>query len=240
MGMTEFMERFSIDGNEILSGISLGVGKFKNVLKSNESEITIKIYNGTKNPETLIYSQIVKTASFAQDAMNFIGFNENVVPDDIFYVGFELSNIQPLDSFVVYQSLRTSDDINTFYFKQNGNWYNFKDANSTGKSMANIFELVACNIDDFSIDTPLVDNPHDILVFPNPANSAVTLEAGQDILENQIAVFNLLGQKIEVKITRINERKVEINLTGNVPGVYIVRFDTGREILSQKISFVPW
>ncbi len=240
VGMTEFMERFSINGNEILSGVSFGVGKFNTVLKSNESEITIKVYNGSKNPETLIYSQVVKTSVFAQDAMNFVGFTENVVPGDVFFVGFELTNIQSLDSFVVYQSLRQASETNFFYFKQNGTWYNFKEANPTQKSMTNVFELVACNIDDFSTDTPLVDNPLDILVFPNPSNATVTVEAGQDIFNNQIKIFNSLGQEIDVNIHRINQRKVNVDLTGNVPGVYFVRFDSGTDIISRKISFVPW
>jgi lysyl endopeptidase len=240
LGTTEIMERFSIKGNEILSGVSLGVGKFKNKVTSSSSEIRIKVYNGNQKPEKLIYSQVVKTANFAQDAMNFIGFSENVKPDDIFFVGFELSNIQPLDSFAVYQSLRPASDVNSFYFKQNNVWYNFKEANPDQIAMSNIFELVACNIDDLNTDTPLVNNPHDILVFPNPSSSRVTVEAGQDISENQIAVFNLLGQKTEVKISRINQRKVDIDLSGNVPGVYFVRFDTGQDIISRKISFVPW
>ncbi|MCA1760322.1 MAG: T9SS type A sorting domain-containing protein, partial [Bacteroidales bacterium] len=240
VAITEIMERFSIEGNEILSGISLGVGKFKKVLKSNESEITIKVYNGNSKPEKLIYSQVVKTANFAQDAMNFIGFTEDVKPDEIFFVGFELSNIQALDSFVVYQSLRPANAINTFYFKQNNLWYDFKESNTAKQSMANIIELVACNIDDFSTDTPLVDKPMNIFVFPNPSNSKFTLEAGQDISENQIAVFNLLGQKVEIKISKIESRKIDIDLTGNVPGVYFIRFNSELGIVSHKISFVPW
>jgi hypothetical protein len=163
-----------------------------------------------------------------------------VFPDDIFFVGFELSNVQPQDSFVVYQSLRQASETNFFYFKQNGTWYNFKDANPTGKSMANVFELVACNIDDFNTDTPLVDNPLEIVVFPNPSNSKFTVEAGQDILSNRIKVFNLLGQEIDVNVIRISQRKVNVDLTGNVPGVYFIRFDTGEGIVTGKISFVPW
>jgi lysyl endopeptidase len=240
LGITEIMERFSIEGNEILSGVSLGVGKFKNKVSNINSSITIKVYNGSQKPEDLIYTQVLNTYGLAQDAMNFVKFSEDIKPSDIFFVGFELSNIQPLDSFAVYQSLRTANELNTFYFKQNGSWYNFKEANPEGKTMANIFELVACNIDDFNTDTPLVDNPKDILVFPNPSNSRVTVEAGQDILYDQLAVFNLLGQRIEVNFSRLNQRKVEIDLTGNVPGVYFVRFDTGEEIISRKISFVPW
>ena len=62
IGISEIMEHFSIDGNETLSGISLGVAKFKNKVTSNNSEITIKVYNGTQKPEQLIYSKVVKTS----------------------------------------------------------------------------------------------------------------------------------------------------------------------------------
>jgi hypothetical protein len=240
IGITEFMERFSIEANEILSGVSLGVGKFKSKVTSNNSEITLKVYNGTQKPEQMIYSKVVKTSELAQDAMNFIGFSEDVKPGNIFFVGFELTNIQPLDSFAVYQSLRATGSENSFYLKQNGMWYNFVDSNPAKKAMANIFELVACNIDDLGTDTPMVDNPQDILVYPNPSRSTFRIEAGRDIPDSQIIVFNLLGQKTEIKVTRIDSRKVDIDLTGNVPGVYFVRFDTGEEIISRKISFVPW
>ncbi len=240
LGITEFMERYSLNGNEILSGVSFGVGKFSKALKSAESEIKIKVYKGNNLPEELIYSKNVKTSGFAEDAMNFVGFSENVKPGKTFFVGFELSNVQPLDSFVVYQSLRNSGFANSFYFKQNNKWYNFKDANSNGKSMANIFEIIACNIDNFNTDTPLVDNPQEILIFPNPSNSVFTVAAGQDFTENQVEVFNLLGQKIIAKTERISGTKVKLDLSGNIPGVYFVRMVLGKEIVSQKISYVPW
>ena len=47
-GITEFVERFSVPGDETLDGISFGVGKL--VLKSGaESEITVKVYNGNRD-----------------------------------------------------------------------------------------------------------------------------------------------------------------------------------------------
>ncbi len=238
LGITEIMEHFSIKGNEILSGISLGMAKFKSIHKSSESEILIKVYTGDAFPEELIYSQVQKTAGLAEDAMNFIGFHEPVEPKADFFIGFELKNIQPLDSFVVYQSVRASTDANKFYYLKNDKWFDFKE--ETGKSMANIFEIVACNIDDLDTDTPIVDNPLDIIVFPNPANSKVTIESGQEIHESKINVFNILGQEILTKNIQINDRKVEIDFTGNIPGVYFVRFETGENVVSRKISFVPW
>ena len=141
VGITEFMERFSIYGNEQLSGVSIGVGKIIDSPGGVDSEITIKVYNGNELPETLIYLDKVKIKDLAEDAMNFIGFNEIVEPSESFFVGFELSNMQPLDSFVVYQSLRPAYDENFFYFKKDGLWLDFKDSNPADNAMSNVFEL---------------------------------------------------------------------------------------------------
>jgi hypothetical protein len=106
--------------------------------------------------------------------------------------------------------------------------------------MSNIFEIVACNIDNYTTDTPLVDGPLEVLIFPNPSNSDFTLEAGQDISENQVSVFNMLGQKTEVRIGQLGPRKLNLDLAGNVPGVYFVTLNTGKEVISRKVSYVPW
>ncbi len=239
-GVTEFAEQFSIYGNEQLAGVSLGVGLLKKANNQTTSTITIKVYNGSALPETEIYSKKVLIKDLVEDAMNFIGFDEIVEPADTFFVGFELSDMQPLDSFVVYQSLRAPNTENFFYFKQNDSWQNYKEFSKGYNSIANVFELVACNIDDTPSDTPIVDNPMEIFVFPNPAHSVVTVAAGQDILVENISVINLIGQKVPVKISKIHERKAEIDLAGNVPGVYFIRFNNGENVVSKKVSFVPW
>ena len=240
LGITEIMERFSVPGNEQLAGVSLGVGLLEANGFSNQSEITIKVYNGNSKPEELIYSQAVKIKGMAVDAMNFIGFNETVIPSDTFFIGFELSGIQATDSFAVYQSLRYSYEENNCWLKKNGEWYSFNDINPSEKSMTNIFELIACNIDDFSTDTPLVDNPKDILIYPNPTANSFIIEAGQSMQNNSISVFNLLGQELEVNIERVNSRKARVDMSGNIPGVYLVRFKRTDGFITRKVSYVPW
>ncbi len=240
VGITEVMERFAVPGNEHLAGVSFGIGRLKTTGVTNQSEITIKVYNGNSKPEELIYSQKVKIQGLAEDAMNFFGFSETVIPADTFFVGFELSSIQPTDSFAVYQSIRPSYEQDNFWLKKSGEWYEFKDANPSGKCMSNIFELVACNIDDFSSDTPLVNNPKEIILYPNPVNSTFVLEAGQNIPDKSISVYNLIGQEIEVRVDRISSRKARINMNGNIPGVYLVRFKSNDGFITRKISFVPW
>jgi hypothetical protein len=239
-GITEFVEQFSIFGNEQLDGVSLGVGMLKKANHSTASEITIKVYNGGELPETLIYSKKVLIRDLYEDAMNYIGFDAVVEPSDTFYVGFELSNMEALDTFAVYQSLRAANTDNFFYYKHQGNWRNYEDEMSGYSSMANVFELVACNVSDTPSDTPIVDNPMEVFIYPNPVRAVVTMEAGQNIDEENISVVNLIGQNISCKLLRINERKVEIDMTGNVPGVYFVRFNNGSSFVSKKVSFVPW
>ena len=242
LGVTEFVERFSGNGNEDLQGVSLGVGKIVDAA-AIDSKITVKVYNGNSLPESMIYSQVVNVNDLVEDAMNFIGFSETVQPDETFFVGFELSNVQSKDTFVVYQSLRESDKENYFYFKEDGDWFDFSEVNSGQNSMVNVFELVACNIDDDTsepIDSFLVDNPLQTLVYPNPVSDIFTLEAGQDIEVDNISVFNLIGKTVRFQLKNEEQRKVQIDLSGNVPGVYFVRYNNGTGFVTKKVSYVPW
>ena len=218
----------------------MGVGKVVDDIGLGGSEIKVKIYNGTEFPETEIYSEIVKINTLVNDAMNFIGFSQVVEPADTFFVGFELSSVQQQDTFAVYQSIRQASKENYFYFKQDKQWFNFKESNSNNYSISNVFELIACNVDENIVDTPLVNNPLEILVYPNPTNAAFTLESGQQVFSENISVFNLLGKSVAVKMENTSLKKVLIDLSGNVPGVYFVRFNNGENYVTKKVSFVPW
>jgi lysyl endopeptidase len=239
VGITEFTERFSILGNEKLQGVALGIGMVETSVGVSESEIKINVYNGEGQPETLIYSETVKIKSFVPDAMNFIGFSGEVFPADTFFLGFELSNLQPTDSFVVYQSLREPGNKNFFWFRQNGFWYDFKPSNADNYSMANVFELIACNSDALVNDTPLVRKPLEALIYPNPARSFFTFEAGQEIVPADITVYNLIGQVVNARLFNHWERKIQIDLSGNIPGVYFVRLKTPEGMVSKKVTYIP-
>ena len=241
LGITEFVERFSGTGNEELYGVSMGVGKIVDAAFA-DSKITVKVYNGASFPETQIYSQSVSIADLAKDAMNFIGFTQPVQPEENFFVGFELSQMQPQDTFVVYQSLRQPDKENNFFFKSVNQWLDFNQASNGLNSMTNVFELVECNVNSYEEpeDTFLVEDPLQILVYPNPASGIFTLEAGQDISVDKISVFNLIGKSVRFQLINKEQRKVKIDLSGNVPGVYFVRYNNGIGFVTKKVSYVPW
>lgn len=239
VGITEFTERFSIPGNEQLTAVSIGVGKVDDAIDGQDSEIKLKIYNGGDLPEELVYTETLKIKNLVEDAMNRITLSEPVLTADTFFVGFELSNILPLDSFVVLQSVRDPGSSNHFFFLQDGNWLNFEESNIENYAITNVFELLACNITKNATDSPQVKNTLQILIYPNPTNSVLTLDAGKPIAVKDISVYNLLGKKVRFAYSQQEEKKLQLNLSGNEPGIYIVRFDTGEGFVTKKISLVP-
>lgn len=239
VGITEFVEQFSIYGNEQLAGISLGVGKIHKSVSGTNSAITVKVYNGGNIPEEEIYSKNILIRELVDDAMNFIGFDEIVEPNDTFLIGFDISNVQAQDSFVVYQSLRSANLDNHFCYKQDGVWQNFGEVNQGFNSMVNVFELVACNIED-SINEIPNDRYPDLNVYPNPTSNLLTLIAKSEIAFETVSVLNLIGQKVDAGITKVSSNQLEINLVGNAPGVYFIRLETSNGLVAKKISFVPW
>ncbi|MDX8340089.1 T9SS type A sorting domain-containing protein [Draconibacterium sp. IB214405] len=238
VGIEEIVERFAIDGNEILDGISFGVGKL--ITGNNNSSITVKVYNGNSFPEDLIYSKSVTIDNWAEDAMNFVGFDEMVQPADTFFVGFELSDIQPADTFAIYQSLREFTGAeNHCYLLQDGTWKSFSELNPQDYAMVNVMELVACNY-RLNTDTQVVDQPENVMVYPNPTAGELTLESDKTIDPKSIKVFNLIGQEMQISVSYTNTYHTKINLLGKTPGVYFVRFSYGDSFVTRKISFVPW
>ncbi len=237
-GITEIMERFTISGNEKLAGVSFGVGMVKSNPLDGPSEITLKVYNGNSEPEELIYSQTMAIGDMVEDAMNYIAFSDEVAPADTFFVGFELSGMQPADSFAVYQSVRPDYTTNACWIRLDGNWKSFTDASDTNTGLTNIFELVACNLDDFSADTQQVNN-NELLLYPNPVSSSFTLITGQAITQNSVFMYDLLGRQVKFTMHKINSQKAVINLSGNISGVYFLQFRHKKGTVTKKISYVP-
>ena len=238
VGIDEIVERFAINGDEILDGVSFGVGKL--VTGNNNSRITVKVYNGNSSPEELIYSKTVTIDNWAEDAMNFVGFDQMVQPADTFFVGFELSDIQTADTLAIYQSLREdAGSENHCYLLQDGNWQSFSELNPQNYAMVNVMELVACNY-RLTTDTPIVDQPENVLIYPNPTAKALTIESDKEIDPRSIVVYNLIGQQMQTTVSHSDTYHAKISLLGKTPGVYFVRFSYGDSFVTRKISFVPW
>ena len=91
-------------------------------------------------------------------------------------------------------------------------------------------------IDDLAVDYATEidesDNSNEVLVFPNPANSAVQIQ-GDQIIE-KIDVYNLLGQKLSSQ--NFNTRYATLDVNELSTGMYIIKIATEKGELTKKIN----
>jgi hypothetical protein len=78
------------------------------------------------------------------------------------------------------------------------------------------------------------------LVYPNPSGEIFTFEAGQNIDPKNLRVFNLIGQEVKVNFFQVTDRKIRIDLSGNNPGIYFIKFITSKVTIVKKVSYIPW
>ena len=64
------------------------------------------------------------------------------------------------------------------------------------------------------------------MIYPNPASNQITIKGEFDTNEN-VTIFNLLGQK--VLESAINSNEETINISKLATGVYTIYFNTSKE-----------
>jgi len=86
---------------------------------------------------------------------------------------------------------------------------------------------------DISLEIDPLLNPK-INIYPNPSKGKFYIELGNTFNANaKIEVFNMVGMKVYQ--TRARESKTALDLSSMKQGVYYVRVDDGKNVLTQKI-----
>jgi len=237
-GITEVAEMFTIPGKEKLFGVSVGLGRKYQRVNNNFSYLTVKVYNVINKTATLLATRdTVYLKNLTQDAMNMIKFNNAIEPADTFLVAFNLEHVIAVDSIAIYHALRATGKNNSFLVKRNGTFTPFV-AEYQKNASALALEVIACNIGNNGNDTLVDDKTSQIVVFPNPTHSKVRIQSKFDVSEKQVAVFNILGQEIRCNIVKVSPRTFDIGLSGNKPGIYLLRVRHGNESILKKIILV--
>ena len=79
----------------------------------------------------------------------------------------------------------------------------------------------------------------DFELFPNPTDEKVNLVLGENLASVQsIAVYNLLGEKVlSHSVSRLSQNEtLSLDLSELAPGLYFIKLNTERGVLSKKVS----
>lgn len=241
-GFTEFAEQFKFAKNCEISGISLGISKFRiNPLYTN-SYIDVQVYQGVDKPEKLIYSEKFNINKFYNDAMNYLSFASKVKTTGNFFVSYDISKMNEGDSLVVYMANRKSDVTNSFYLKNKDGWSTYNSQNMYGNGSALLVELIACNIDDTTSVGTLKSSITETRFYPNPIseNSILNIETADPIdCPEEIAVYDLLGKKQNISFTQSGLNKMELNFAGKRAGIYFIHLKSGGKSIIGKVAYLP-
>jgi len=78
---------------------------------------------------------------------------------------------------------------------------------------------------------------HSLMVFPNPSRGIFHISVSEINPYQKLNVFNALGESIFNLETK-NQESLDIDLSGQVPGIYLLRFESGNQYQTARICLV--
>jgi hypothetical protein len=103
-----------------------------------------------------------------------------------------------------------------------------------GNNTSNIeFSMVYCLDRNLSVTTPSSSHPIPLTVFPNPANSMVTINFDTGTGSKSVSIFSSSGQLISSTITRLGVLTIDVSALP--PGAYIVKVADENENEGRKL-----
>ena len=90
------------------------------------------------------------------------------------------------------------------------------------------------NVIGTQLETEEVNRNSDVAVFPNPSNGQFTIQTGN--AENTLVdIYNIIGKKI-FSANPTQQKTIEINLSGQPKGIYIVKIENSGKTTVKKLT----
>ncbi len=82
-----------------------------------------------------------------------------------------------------------------------------------------------------------IDNPEDLLLYPNPARNQITIENKNGLKLLNITAYNLLGQVVYNRKAESND-KHQMTISGIAPGMYTLKIETDKGFAIRKFEIL--
>lgn len=224
MQITDVAERY----DELASGKVYGVFLMpgENVV-NGDGRVNVKIWSGIERPKVLMAEKKGVVIQGSANKEVLVLFDKPVVVSGPFYVGYEIDQSLPIDSFAVYQADISEGDNSLFLNDPVLGWqaYNVLSGNEPAILWADpvVGEVV------FTDSTNYEPVSSDFIISPNPVSTTINLYYPHDG-EGIVSVFDLSGRKLLNRYVGIFNNKGIIELEAPLmPGVYFLQMEIGGE-----------
>jgi lysyl endopeptidase len=233
-GSIQYAEHYFRNGSKYIYGINLNVAKAAD--QNPESSIIFKIWEGDEYPQQELFRKEVYTFEMFPGTENFIRFDTLILVDRHFFVGYEISYEQPIDTFALFAAFHSSPDSTNSAIRQiNGSWQPLFDGITELNSSLAIYPLV---LDYYPPPESEYGNfPFgDITLYPNPTyqNTQVLFKTKIEG-ELSIIVYDLLGKKISESKVISPEPNFQFESETLPEGMFLLKFEYPGNIYVRKL-----
>jgi hypothetical protein len=240
--INEYADRYANSTFDYITGLVVPIHTAHSSI--NSAKIRFKVWEGDTIPTNIIGYKDVYLSNLAPNAYQIVNFDQEINVPGTFFVGYGITYYQtdnylgPDNASIFMAGDRGPSAPSTMFLRYNNIWFPTKDlglVNNMHSSLA--IEVIACRytgIDD------QVNWLTSIRLFPNPSNGAVNL-----VCENLtqkvdlIRIYTITGQTIEVPVERIGINHLQIDMSSQDAGIYLIRFILGDEVIVKKLTLLP-
>lgn len=224
-------ERFGELASGDLYGVYLMSGKD---YVSDDGKIDVKIWSGIEAPQTLVAEKEGVVIDGSRNRELLVMLDQPLSVSGPFFVGYEVNQATPVDSFGVYQMALTEEE-NSFFVKNSGNdWeeYPVISGNSSSALWIDVLVGEVMMTDSNAIEAP-VDN---FLLSPNPASEYVNLFCPEDG-NGIVTLYDLNGRTHLARKVTVFNNIAHLKFTRKPsPGVYLLQLEiNGKKVVKKLI-----
>ncbi len=217
-GWQEFAEHFTNTKEAVIHTIGLGISEAAATGVSGSA--TVKIYRSdTGKPGIELCSKSVLIDDLYPGAVNFIDLNEPVTVFDDYFVSFSVENNQD-NQVALYYSNDANINSESYKIKDSGGeWHDAPTLIGGDFKGTLLMEVHACQI---SSEPEIPDFKELFRISPNPATTLANIQVNRVNVE-KIAVYDLLGNLMNVSVGFVDAQNYAINISGLRRGIYVVK-----------------
>jgi lysyl endopeptidase len=231
MNITEIAEKISGYDKAVINGIAIGISHF--VALTDKPEITVRIYSGDTIPNFAVKQFKFPLKNLTSEAMNFLNFSEPLEVEGNFFISIVIPEV---DSLSIYQSeFRTFGLQGSMIVKHNGVWKQISSLNKEPNGGASLLvQVMVCDASfPQTVDTTLKENTV-FKAFPNPASDYLIVEFKRRVPSYEYSIFDMAG-KMLISDCFQNRMYGEIDVSGLLPGIYLIRVNDGEFSETKRI-----
>lgn len=241
LGYTEFAEEFQATESTPLAGVFIASPITNDV---SDKKIRIKVYDDNNGPGALLHEQALSYSfryyengnfyeierDMRHHLENYLKFSTPVNVSGKFYIAYQEENNIPSDFSALNAEPRKAGSglESTAWIKNATGWVR---SSENMENPINTSLLISPYVIGDGLP-PIVPDKFDLKVYMD-GNKDLIIDSTRDLIAWE--VFYISGQKLLAEKAENSIKKVHINTTHFISGIYLVKVNTNNEIMIRKI-----